>query len=41
MWFVYSGKGLTCMGLKPCMSGSEYHCYPIITDSASVKFVLD
>ena len=29
----YSGKGLTCMGWKPCMSGSEYHCYPITTDS--------
>ena len=23
-------KGL---GWKPCMSGSEYHCYPVTTDS--------
>ena len=21
------------LGWKPCMSGSEYHCYPITTDS--------
>ena len=21
------------LGWKPCMSGSEYHCYPVTTDS--------
>ena len=37
VWFLFTGKGLTAYfftgGWKPCIPGSEYHCYPITTDS--------